>query len=217
MHGCCNRSRFIDNAVSIARTTVGVGNDERNISWCKVGDGIGGKGIGPQIGITCGTASYVGNGSTVVGTGASSIGGTKRDRKCSRFTNRKGCRSSTSVGVGDGIGYVSSSDIGKGPRSGVRSSSASGSYINGSGLSVTKNGGSNGSRNVEQGKGTNALRGIGGTTVGIGNGHEVITCSNARNGSRGCPSWSPSIGITSGTTRNTHTNGSIRVTRSGSG
>ena len=75
----------------------------------------------------------------------------------SRFINGNGGRSGTTVVIGDGIGHVSSSDIGKGTRSGVRTSSSCSSYIDGSGLSVAKNRGSNGSRSVEKRKGTNTL------------------------------------------------------------
>ena len=75
----------------------------------------------------------------------------------SRFSYRDGGRSGTTVVIGDGIGHVSSSDIGNETRSGVRTSSSCSSYIDGSGLSVAKNRRSNGSRSVEKRKGTNTL------------------------------------------------------------
>ena len=75
----------------------------------------------------------------------------------SRFSYRDGGRSGTVVGIGDGVGHVSSSDIGIGSRSDVRTSSSCSSYIDGSGLSVAKNRRSHVSRSAEKRKGTNTL------------------------------------------------------------
>ena len=93
-------------------------------------------------------------GTTVACNGVQYVDGSS---ELSRFINGNGGRSGTVVGIGDGIGHVSSSDIGKGTRSGVRTSSSCSNNIHRSGLSVAKNRGSNGSSNVEKRKGTNAL------------------------------------------------------------
>ena len=122
----------------------------------------------------------------------------------------------TSVGISHSKRGIACKLV-EGSSTGIRSVTAIGSNGNERRISCTKDGIGDDRRSSQSRELIHDNRINGNTTVSIGDGHRVKSGCKPSNVS-GCSSTRrPSIGVISGTSRNTDANGSIGITRSGRG